>query len=54
MSDLSKEELFQVMPDIRVGNNDGSEMQWKCIDNVWRWKHVGADGTVLAEGVGAP
>ena len=26
----TKEELFQAMPDIRVGNNDGSEMQWKC------------------------
>ena len=54
MSEMSKEEMFQAMPDVRVGNSDGSEMQWKCIDNVWHWKHVAEDGTVLAEGEGAP
>lgn len=51
---VTKEMLFQLMPDVRVGNSDGSEMQWKCTDNVWRWKHVADDGTVLAEGEGAP
>lgn len=54
MSEMSKEEMFQAMPDIRVGNSDGSEMQWKCLNGVWRWKHVAEDGTVLAEGEGAP
>lgn len=54
MSELTKEELFALMPDIRVGNNDGSEMQWKCINGWWFWKHVAADGTVLAEGEGSP
>ena len=46
--------MFQAMPDIRVGNSDGTEMQWKCLDGVWRWKHVGEGGVVLAEGEGAP
>lgn len=54
VNEPSKEELFRQMPDIRMGNDDGSEMQWKCLDGVWTWKHIAADGTVLAEGEGAP
>lgn len=50
----TKQELFERMPDIRIVNDDGTEMQWKCTNNVWRWKHIAAGGLVLAEGEGAP
>jgi hypothetical protein len=50
---LSKEALFQAMPDIWIGNDDGSRMEYRCRGGVWRWQHV-KDGEVLAEGEGAP
>ena len=53
MSEPTKEELFAKMPHVRVGNSDGTEMQWRCIDGVWTWKHMRGD-EVLAEGEGAP
>ena len=46
--------MFQVMPNIRWSNDNGTEMQWRWINGEWHWKHVSDDGTVLAEGVGAP
>jgi hypothetical protein len=50
----SKEELFQQMPHVWMRNDDGSTMEWRCHNHVWTWKHVAPDGTVLAEGEGAP
>jgi hypothetical protein len=49
-----KERLFQLMPHIMVKNDDGTRMEWRCINNVWTWKHINDDGLVLAEGEGAP
>jgi len=49
----SKEVLFQSMPDIRVGNDDGTEMQWRWRDGEWTWKHVRGN-EVLQEGFGPP
>lgn len=51
---MSKEEMFQEMPHIWWKNEDGTRMEFRWIDGEWTWKHVGSDGAVLKEGVGAP
>ena len=50
----TKEEMFEQMPHVWMRNDDQSTMEWRCHNHVWTWKHVAPDGTVLAEGEGAP